>query len=115
MKINGFFGVSVSFIIVLSIELLNIINDVILGNNYFTQKKGLKFLTKSHKNVVKLRSGWNCYLACTNCSLDAGFSKIDFLLLIVRTIDIFEKNSRTIIIKLTGTPKKLIFMIWYAV
>jgi len=71
---------------------LNIINDVILKNNYFTRKKELKFLTESRKNVAKIRSDWNCYLACTNCSLDAGFSKIDFLLFIVRTIDIFDKE-----------------------
>jgi len=73
---------------------LNIINDVILKNNYFTRKQGLKFLTESRKNVAKIRSGWNCYLACTNCSLDldAGFSEIDFLLLIVRTIDIFDRE-----------------------
>jgi len=32
------------------------------------------------------------YLACTNCSLDVGFSKIDFLLLIARTIYMFDRE-----------------------
>jgi len=71
---------------------LNIINVVILKNNYFARKKGLQFLTESRKNFAKIPSGWNCYLAYTNCSLDAGFSKMVFLLLIVRTIDIFDRE-----------------------
>jgi len=36
---------------------LNIVNDVILTNNYFTRKKRLQFLTESCKNVAKIRSG----------------------------------------------------------
>jgi len=71
---------------------LNIINDVILRNNYFARKKWLQCLTESRKNVAKIRSGWNYYLAFTNCSSDAGFSKMVFLLLIVRTIDIFNRE-----------------------
>jgi len=71
---------------------LNIKNDVILKNNYFAREKKLQFLTESRKNVAKVQSGWKCYFACTNCSLDAGFSKIVFLLLIVRTIDVFDRE-----------------------
>jgi len=34
--------------------------------------------TESRRYVAKIRSCWNYYLACTNCSLDAGFSKMFF-------------------------------------